>query len=144
MRNINFLGNQLDHAKLFELYLKQSKFLKTFNNKPLFKKPINPNELQNPLKRKRSDSISEEDEKEITKPIKASNNKEETTPKKIVKKIKEKPIINTPKEEIPLKKIEKEVIQKIITKKKKVGPSQNKEKITNILSKREVTISKWD
>lgn len=144
MRNINFLGNPLDYAKLFELYLSNSKYLKTFNNKPMYKKPINTNELPKKLKRKRSEQISEEneDEGEIAKPITLLNTKKLMLTKSSKNTITKEKTVK--EKEIPTKKLEKEVIQKIISKKKKVTPSQNKEKITNILSKRDDAISKWD
>ena len=37
LRNINILGNSLDDSKVFDHYLKELKYLRTFNNQPLDK-----------------------------------------------------------------------------------------------------------
>ena len=68
LRNINILGNSLDDSKVFDLYLKELKYLRTFNNQPLDKNSKGPKteKNENNLKRPRP-AIKEENEIETKK-----------------------------------------------------------------------------
>lgn len=88
MRNLNILGNPLDFSKVYELYLKEIKFLKTFNNQPLNKKTKAPNDSETNLKRGRlaGDDTKENETKnsKIVKTGEISNiyrNEKEKNPK---------------------------------------------------------------
>jgi len=173
LRNLNILGNPLDFSKVYELYLKEIKFLKTFNNQPLNKKTKAPNDSETNLKRGRlaGDDTKENETKnsKIVKTGEISNiyrNEKEKNPKNANNIQKTKISINE-ETKAKLEKIEentqkiknssekpteketlpplnqKNPIQKI-TKKKTRKMLQNNEKIKDLLSHGDEKISQWD